>query len=244
MDIKQQVKEYLNKKNASLTSVVNMINSFKSEEEQTTVQNINNKLTRGTIKYSEVLEIAQILGYDIVWQEQKPNEVNLTAFNIAHIPSSNYPIQSGVNYDRIRENPMNILIEQEVQRFYSNLLRLLTNYDFPYNVEEYIKRNLSVISINFNSLPLYSFIFGHSIFLCEALSYTTFGNDFIPTVTYLQNIFYQGTVNNLQEFDKQNLLNSFNYFYDKYFSDNNNPQKDLLKRLDIYNEYENTKQKD
>jgi hypothetical protein len=206
MDIKQQIKEYLNKKNTTLTNVVSIINSFKSKEEQTTVQNINNKLTRGTIKYSEVLEIAQILGYDIIWQEQKPHEVNLSAFNIEYIPPSNYPTQV-YNYDnRIKEKSQNDFLEQQIQKFYSNLLYLLTNHEFPYNLEEYIKRNLGVATISFNTIPLYSFIFGHTTFLCEALSYTDFGNDFIPTLTYLQNIYYQGRLDDYNKMSNITLL--------------------------------------
>lgn len=226
MDIKQQIKEHLNKRNASLTSVVNMINSFKSKNEQTTVQNINNKLTRGTIKYSEVLEIAQVLGYDIVWQEQKSNELNLTAFKLDDIVnnSSNF-IPTGINYLPIQDKSKDALLEQEVKSFYYNLLLLLNNYKFPYNVEEYIKRNLSVANISFNTIPLYSFIFGHSNFLCEALSYTEFGNAFISTLTYLQNIFYQGRVDDLNPNEQHNLINSFAFFNSVYFKDLPN-QKD------------------
>ncbi len=36
-------------------------------EETTTSQNISNKLTRGTLKYSEALEIANITGRKIIW---------------------------------------------------------------------------------------------------------------------------------------------------------------------------------
>lgn len=222
MDIKQQIKKYLSNENTSLTNVVDILNSIKPIDQKTTVQNISNKLTRGTIKYNEVEEIANVLGYDITWQKQGNNGFS----------------QTGVNYTKIKENPRNVLIEQEVHKFYTKLLTLLINYDFVYNVEEYIKRNLSVISINFNSLPLHSFIFSHSNFLCEALSYTPYGNEFIPMITYLNNVYYQGGIAILQEHDKQNLINSFEYFYDKYFSNNNNPQKDLLRRVDIYNEYD------
>lgn len=38
-------------------------------DKQTTVQNISNKLTRGTIKYSEVKEIAEIIGMEIEWKK-------------------------------------------------------------------------------------------------------------------------------------------------------------------------------
>lgn len=75
IDIKQQVKEYLLKESTTLTNIVNIMNTNRPDDESTTVQNINNKLTRGTIKYSEILEIAEIMGYNIVWQ--KPNSSGL-----------------------------------------------------------------------------------------------------------------------------------------------------------------------
>ncbi|MBR5679502.1 MAG: LLM class flavin-dependent oxidoreductase [Clostridia bacterium] len=36
------------------------------------VSNLSGKLTRETIQYREVVEIADILGYDLVWQERSP----------------------------------------------------------------------------------------------------------------------------------------------------------------------------
>jgi hypothetical protein len=219
MDIKQQIKEYLEKEGKTLTGLVNLINSFKSPDEQTTVQNISNKLSRGTIKYNEVLEIAQILGYNLVWEKQKSNEVNLSAFKFEDIiDNDDRPSQTGVNYTKLKENPRSILVEQEVHRFYSKLLLFLTNYTYAYNLEEYIKRNLGIASISFNTIPLHSFIFGHTNFLCEALSYTPFGNDFIPTLNYIQNIYYHGKISDLNTLEQQNLINSFEYFNVNYFT--------------------------
>ena len=34
---------------------------------QTTISNINNKLSRETIKYSEMVSLADVMGYDIKW---------------------------------------------------------------------------------------------------------------------------------------------------------------------------------
>lgn len=39
----------------------------KTIEQATTVSNINNKLSRDTIKYSEIVKLADIMGYDIEW---------------------------------------------------------------------------------------------------------------------------------------------------------------------------------
>jgi hypothetical protein len=47
------------------------MNESRSIDEQTTPQNISNKLTRGTIKYSEVKEIADIIGFKVVWVNEQ-----------------------------------------------------------------------------------------------------------------------------------------------------------------------------
>lgn len=39
------------------------------------VPNLSDKLKRGTLRYSEAVELADVLGYDIVWQ-QRSKEVN------------------------------------------------------------------------------------------------------------------------------------------------------------------------
>mgnify|MGYP000791368067 FL=1 len=51
------------------------MNKNRSEENQTTIQNISNKIMRGTIKYSEILEIAAILNMSIVWTEKSEEEI-------------------------------------------------------------------------------------------------------------------------------------------------------------------------
>jgi hypothetical protein len=66
IDIKQQVKEILLKENIGMTDVVNKLNGNRPDSEKTTVASLNNKLTRGTIRYSEILEIFDVLNYDII----------------------------------------------------------------------------------------------------------------------------------------------------------------------------------
>ncbi|MEG0693292.1 MAG: LLM class flavin-dependent oxidoreductase [Oscillospiraceae bacterium] len=65
--IRNEVKAYIAKSGWTLTDIVKEINQSRISEEQTTSQNISNKLTRGTIKYSEIKEIANIIGYKIDW---------------------------------------------------------------------------------------------------------------------------------------------------------------------------------
>lgn len=70
MDIKNEVKSKLAETGFTLTQVVEKMNEGLPEEKQTTVQNISNKLSRGTIKYSEVKQIANIIGMTIEWKNE------------------------------------------------------------------------------------------------------------------------------------------------------------------------------
>lgn len=67
-DIHGKVKAQLALAGWTLTNVVNEMNKRRDKRNQTTIQNISNKLRRGTIKYSEILEIAEIIGYEIKWE--------------------------------------------------------------------------------------------------------------------------------------------------------------------------------
>ena len=73
--IHKQIKMNLARSGMTLTEVVSKMNMNRSEDNQTTIQNISNKIMRGTIKYSEILEIATILNMSIVWTEKKEEGV-------------------------------------------------------------------------------------------------------------------------------------------------------------------------
>lgn len=66
-DIRNEIKSYIAKSGWTLTDIVKEMNKSRDEKEKTTSQNISNKLTRGTIKYSECKEIASIIGFAIKW---------------------------------------------------------------------------------------------------------------------------------------------------------------------------------
>ena len=66
--VHSEIKSIIAKHGFTLTEVVNQLNQARAPDQQTTVQNISNKLTRGTIKYSEVLEIASVIGLRISWE--------------------------------------------------------------------------------------------------------------------------------------------------------------------------------
>lgn len=63
-ELQKLFKSYLALSGKSFT---NVIDEYNQSNEPTTVSNINNKLARETIKYSEIVKLADILGYDIQW---------------------------------------------------------------------------------------------------------------------------------------------------------------------------------
>lgn len=69
-NIRNEIKSYIAASGWTLVDIVAKMNESRSESERTTPQNITNKLTRGTIKYSEVKEIAEIIGFKVVWEKQ------------------------------------------------------------------------------------------------------------------------------------------------------------------------------
>lgn len=65
MGLKEDIKGNIVKSGWTMTGVVNEIN--KKHSRDYTVQNLSNKLSRGTLKYVEALEIADVIGYSIEW---------------------------------------------------------------------------------------------------------------------------------------------------------------------------------
>ena len=72
--IHREIKANLETSGLTLTEVVNQLNLNRSPDNNTTLQNLSNKISRGTIKYSEILEIASILNMHIVWSNNRMEE--------------------------------------------------------------------------------------------------------------------------------------------------------------------------
>lgn len=64
--IRNEIKSHIARSGMTMVAIAKIWN-VRHPEDPTTPQNIANKLTRGTIKYSEVREIADIIGYEITW---------------------------------------------------------------------------------------------------------------------------------------------------------------------------------
>lgn len=65
MTIRKTIKKILIDEGLTLTELVNKLNTEHNRNDS--VQNLSNKLRRGTLKYDDALEIASVLNYNIEW---------------------------------------------------------------------------------------------------------------------------------------------------------------------------------
>lgn len=68
MAIKDDLKSYIVKKGYNVSKLNEELNKKNGTEQS--VQNLNKKINNETIRYNEVLEIAEVLGYRIEWVEK------------------------------------------------------------------------------------------------------------------------------------------------------------------------------
>lgn len=65
IDVRNEIKSYIARSGFSMTEIIDTLNE--KYDRNDTVQNLSNKLARGTIKYIEAKEIADVIGYEITW---------------------------------------------------------------------------------------------------------------------------------------------------------------------------------
>jgi hypothetical protein len=65
MGLKEEIKAYIVSSGWSITNLNTELNRINDTD--SSVQNLSNKIRKGSLKYSEVLQIAEIIGYDIKW---------------------------------------------------------------------------------------------------------------------------------------------------------------------------------
>ena len=65
--IRDEIKGYIVLSGWQMGEVANRLSDRKSK---VALQNLSNKLTKETIRYSEVKKIADILGYEIKWEKK------------------------------------------------------------------------------------------------------------------------------------------------------------------------------
>lgn len=72
-DTRTRIKTVIAAEQTTLKDVVNIMNE-KHPDDQTTPQNVTNKLARKTIRFDEVSEIMDILDYDIIFRNRSTKE--------------------------------------------------------------------------------------------------------------------------------------------------------------------------
>ncbi|HAT4314993.1 DUF6471 domain-containing protein [Clostridium perfringens] len=65
---RNEIKSYISAKGWKMIDLVEALKEYGIE---TTPQALSNKLSRDTIRYSEVKAIADIIGYNLVWEDNK-----------------------------------------------------------------------------------------------------------------------------------------------------------------------------
>lgn len=68
MGIKEDIKSYIIKSGWNMSKVAEELN--KRNNTDLTIQNLSKKINNETLKYSDVLQIADIIGYEIKWDQK------------------------------------------------------------------------------------------------------------------------------------------------------------------------------
>ena len=69
MDIRNELKSYIVKEGMTMRELVDML--WFEYGWSDSVPNFSGKLSRGSLRYSEAVEMADVMGYDIVWVKRK-----------------------------------------------------------------------------------------------------------------------------------------------------------------------------
>jgi len=69
MDIRNEIKAYIVREGVTMSEVVDRL--AYEYDWSSSVPNLSGKLRRGSLRYQEAIELADVLGYDIVWQKRK-----------------------------------------------------------------------------------------------------------------------------------------------------------------------------
>ena len=68
MDVRSEIKSYIVREGLTIGKVLDELH--KTKEWSLSRSNFSDKLARGTIRYKEVKELAEALGYEIVWEKK------------------------------------------------------------------------------------------------------------------------------------------------------------------------------
>ena len=69
MNIRNEIKAHIVREGTTMNEVVRTLAAVHGWS--SSVPNLSDKLRRGTLRYSEAVELADVLGYDIVWKKRE-----------------------------------------------------------------------------------------------------------------------------------------------------------------------------
>lgn len=69
MDIRNELKSYIVKEGMTMRELIDML-AYEYDWSDS-VPNFSGKLRRGSLRYSEAVEMADVMGYDIIWVKRK-----------------------------------------------------------------------------------------------------------------------------------------------------------------------------
>ena len=69
MNVKNEIKSIIVRSGMTMQQVVDLL----SEEYgwSGSISNFSNKLSRGSLRYQEAIQIADVMGYDLIWQKRR-----------------------------------------------------------------------------------------------------------------------------------------------------------------------------
>ena len=68
MSIRNEIKAQIVRAGMTMQQVVDLLSDEYGWSDS--VSNFSNKLTRGSLRYGEAVQLAEVLGYELVWQKR------------------------------------------------------------------------------------------------------------------------------------------------------------------------------
>ena len=69
MNIRNEIKAQIVRAGMTMQQVVDLLSDEYGWSDS--VSNFSNKLARGSLRYEEAVQLAEVLGYEIVWQKRR-----------------------------------------------------------------------------------------------------------------------------------------------------------------------------
>ena len=69
MNIRNEIKAQIVRAGMTMQQVVDLLSDEYGWSDS--VSNFSNKLARGSLRYEEAVQLAEVLGYDLVWQKRR-----------------------------------------------------------------------------------------------------------------------------------------------------------------------------